>query len=179
MSKNNNHSISDIPWFHWPHMLIATGFGTGFWPWGPGTLAGLVALLAWICLYCTLPPVSLAVCNVLLIVTAFIIGVVTDNVMERYWGNDPRAVVIDEFVGTWIATLSALFCCGDNYTPIIYASISFILFRIIDIWKPLGCRWVDKNIHGGLGCMLDDVLAGAYAVIITLAIRYTHILNLL
>lgn len=128
-------------------------------------------------LYYLLPPVFLALCNGLLVIFTFIIGVFSDNVMEQYWGNDPRTVVIDEFMGTWIATLSALFCYGDDSRPIIYASISFILFRIIDIWKLLGCRWADQNIHGGLGCMLDDVLAGAYAIIITLIIRYSQIID--
>jgi phosphatidylglycerophosphatase A len=53
-----------------------------------------------------------------------------------------------------------------------------VLFRIIDIWKPLGCRWGDQNIHGGWGCMLDDVLAGFYALILTLLIRYFGIVEI-
>lgn len=78
-------------------------------------------------------------------------------------GADPRAVIIDEFLRTWVATLGALYCAGDWSVPVSLASIGFVLFRIIDIWKPLGCRWVDQNVHGGWGCMLDDVLAGFYA----------------
>lgn len=176
MSNNNNHNISIVPWYHWPHMIIATGFGTGFWPWGPGTLAGFFALIIWIWLYSILSPTMLALYTVLLIILTLFIGVYTDKVMERYWGDDPRTVVIDEFLGTWIAALSALFCSESEYEPIVYASIGFILFRIIDIWKPLGCRWVDKNIHGGWGCMLDDVLAGFYAFIITIAIRNCNLI---
>ena len=99
------------------------------------------------------------------------VGVYTDNVMERYWGEDPRTVVIDEFFGTWVATLSALFCFGSWHEAVAYAILSFSLFRIIDIFKPLGCRWIDKNVHGGLGCMLDDLLAGFYAIIITFVVR--------
>lgn len=176
MSNNNNHNISIVPWYHWPHMIIATGFGTGFWPWGPGTLAGFFALIIWIWLYSILSPTMLALYTVLLIILTLFIGVYTDKVMERYWGDDPRTVVIDEFLGTWIAALSALFCSGLEYEPIVYASVGFIFFRIIDIWKPLGCRWVDKNIHGGWGCMLDDALAGFYAFIITIAIRSCNLI---
>lgn len=97
--------------------------------------------------------------------------------MERYWGEDPRAVVIDEFFGTWIAVLAATFVSGSAYIAISLATIGFVLFRIIDITKPLGCRWIDKNIHGGWGCMLDDALAGFYALTLTLVIRHLHIVE--
>ena len=60
---------------------------------------------------------------------------------------------------------------------IILAFVGFIFFRVIDITKPLGCRWLDKNIHGGLGCMLDDALAGTYALILTLLIRNLQIIE--
>jgi len=82
--------------------------------------------------------------------------------MERYWGEDPRTVVIDEYVGTWIPLLVAP--CGENTW--IFALLGFAPFRLIDIFKPLGCRWVDTHIKGGWGVMLDDVLAGFYALII-------------
>ena len=48
MSNNNNHQLGEAPWFH---VALSTGFGVGFWPWGPGTLGGFVALLTWIGLY--------------------------------------------------------------------------------------------------------------------------------
>jgi phosphatidylglycerophosphatase A len=84
--------------------------------------------------------------------------------MERYWGPDPRAVVIDEYVGTWIPLLVAP--CGE-YTWIL-AFLGFALFRIIDIFKPLGCRKIEEICPGGYGVMFDDVLAGIYALIIVL-----------
>ena len=169
MSNNNNHQLGEAPWLH---VVISTGFGVGFWPWGSGTLGGFVALLIWIALYFTLSPLWLAVATVLLVLTTLCIGVWTDNVMERYWGEDPRTVIIDEYFGTWVATLAALFVDGPSYVAISLATIGFVLFRIIDITKPLGCRWVDRHIHGGWGCMLDDALAGFYALCLTLIIRY-------
>ncbi|MCD8282588.1 MAG: phosphatidylglycerophosphatase A, partial [Prevotella sp.] len=102
------------------------------------------------------------------------LGVWTDNVMEHYWGADPRAVVIDEYFGTWVALLAVQYVDAPAYVAVWLAIIAFALFRIIDIFKPLGCRWIDRNIHGGWGCMLDDALAGAYAAVITLIIRYAH-----
>ena len=169
MSNNNNHQLGEAPWLH---VVISTGFGVGFWPWGSGTLGGFVALLIWIALYFTLSPLWLAVATVLLVLTTLLVGVRTDNVMERYWGEDPRTVIIDEYFGTWVATLAALFVDGPSYVAISLATIGFVLFRIIDITKPLGCRWVDRHIHGGWGCMLDDALAGFYALCLTLIIRY-------
>ena len=48
MSNNNNHQLGEAPWLH---VIISTGFGTGFFPWGPGTFGGFIALLVWIGLY--------------------------------------------------------------------------------------------------------------------------------
>ena len=87
--------------------------------------------------------------------------------MEKYWGADPRAVVIDEYVGTWIPLLVAP---SEKHTSL-FAIIGFVLFRIIDIFKPLGCRWIDQNVKGGWGVMFDDVLAGSYALLLLLVIK--------
>ena len=119
----------------------------------------------------------LAIATVLLVVGTLFVGVWTDNVMERYWGEDPRTVIIDEYFGTWVATLAALFVDGPSYVAVSLATIGFVLFRVIDITKPLGCRWVDRHIHGGWGCMLDDALAGFYAICLTLIIRYAGLVE--
>ena len=174
MSSNNNHQLGEAPWFH---VIVSTGFGTGFFPWGPGTFGGFIALLIWIALYYLLSPLALCVATVALVLGSLFIGVWTDNVMERYWGEDPRTVIIDEYFGTWMATLPALFVDGPAYVSISLAALGFVLFRIIDITKPLGCRWVDRHIHGGWGCMLDDALAGFYAICLTLIIRYAGLVE--
>ena len=91
----------------------------------------------------------LFIASVSLVVGSFVVGIWIVNVMEKYWGEDPRAVVIDEFFGTWISVMSALFFSGTPHLFIALSTLAFVLFRIIDIRKPLGCRWIDKNIHGG------------------------------
>lgn len=176
MSNNNNHPLGEAPWLH---VIISTGLGTGFWPWGPGTLAGFFALLIWIGMFYLLSPLYLSIATILLVISTLFVGVWTDNVMEKYWGEDPRAVVIDEFFGTWIACLAALYCPSPQYLTVMYSFIAFLTFRIIDITKPLGCRWLDKNVHGGLGCMLDDALAGLYAIVITMILRYFNFAQLI
>lgn len=136
-----------------------------------------MALLTWIGLYLLLSPMWLLVATLALVVGSLLLGVWTDNVMERYWGEDPRTVIIDEYFGTWVACLPALFVDGPSYVAISLASLGFVLFRVIDITKPLGCRWVDKHIHGGWGCMLDDALAAFYASIVVLAVRFGKVVE--
>lgn len=162
MSSNNNHSLGKVPWLH---VIISTGLGSGFFPGAPGTFAGFIALMIWYVLYLVLLPTTLLGVMVALIVITTFVGVWTSNVMEKYWGEDPRAVVIDEYVGTWIPMLVAP---SGEYTTWL-AIIGFALFRLIDIFKPLGCRWIDQNIKGGWGVILDDVLAGFYALLLLLA----------
>lgn len=161
MSRNNNRQLGQAPWFH---VIISTGFGSGFFPGAPGTFAGVIALLIWYGLYLHLSSYVLVLTALFLIAATTLIGVWTSNVMEKYWGEDPRAVVIDEYVGTWIPLLVAP--SGEH--TIWVAIIGFVLFRLIDIFKPLGCRWIDQNIKGGWGVMLDDVLAGFYALLLLL-----------
>lgn len=88
-------------------------------------------------------------------------------------GEDPRTVVIDEFVGTWIPLLVAA-VPGNKLTTAILAFLGFALFRIIDITKPLGCRKMER-FGNGWGVMLDDVLAGTYALLILLAVRWAFV----
>lgn len=164
MSNNNNHPLGKAPWFH---VIVSTGLGSGFFPGAPGTFAGFIALVIWYAFYLVLlPPTLFWVTFALIIITTFV-GVWTSNVMEKYWGTDPRAVVIDEYVGTWIPLLVAPL---EKHT-LLFAIIGFVLFRIIDIFKPLGCRWIDQNVKGGWGVMLDDVLAGSYALLLLLVIK--------
>lgn len=165
MSNNNYRKLGVAPRFH---EILSTGLYTGLIPFAPGTAAAFVALLIWYGLYLVLNPIALLWTTIGLIIVVTIIGVWTSNVMERYWGADPRAVVIDEYVGTWIPLLAAP--CG-KYTWIL-AIIGFALFRIIDIFKPLGCRKIEQIMSGGWGVMFDDILAGSYALIIVIAVRY-------
>lgn len=164
MSHNNRHPLGEAPW---GHVILSTGLGTGFFPACPGAFAGFVALLIWYGLYLVLPPLALTLVTLALIVGVTLLGVWTSGVMERYWGPDPRTVVIDEYVGTWIPLLVAP--AGTDTWWL--AFLGFALFRLIDITKPLGCRAVERVCPGGWGVMLDDVLAGSYALVVLLVIK--------
>jgi len=72
--------------------------------------------------------------------------------------EDPSIVVIDEVAAQWLVLLPA------PLDPLPYAA-AFLLFRTFDIWKPWPIRWVDRHVHGGVGIMLDDLLAAGYAAL--------------
>lgn len=165
MSDNNFKKMGVAPRFH---EVLSTGLYTGMVPFAPGTVAALTALALWYVLYIILSPLALFIVTLVLIISVTIVGAWTSNVMEKYWGPDPRSVVIDEYVGCWIPLLAAP--CGK--WTLLMAFIGFGLFRIIDIFKPLGCRAIEKKIKGGWGVMLDDVLAGCYALIIVVIIKW-------
>jgi phosphatidylglycerophosphatase A len=137
-----------------PAGWIASGFGSGLAPVAPGTFGTLAALLPWLALReLALPFYALAV------LAAFALGVWASNwVIRTIKVQDPSVVVWDEFVGLWI-TLAA----APTGWPWIVAG--FALFRLFDIWKPWPVRWADREVKGGLGAMLDDALAGLYALL--------------
>jgi len=143
-----------------PAVLLATGFGAGLLPKAPGTWGSLLALpLAWL-IFEASGRAGLAVAAVL----AFAIGVWASNVcIEKFETADPKQVVIDEIAGQWLVLLVV--------PPgwLAYA-LGFVLFRAFDIFKPWPVSWADREIKGGLGVMLDDVLAAGYAAAVLFAI---------
>lgn len=82
----------------------------------------------------------------------------------KYWGEDPSRVVIDEMVGVWIPLL--VVPDGGWW----YVVAAFALFRFFDIVKPLGVRRMER-FRGGVGIMMDDILAGIYSAILLGIIR--------
>ena len=145
-----------------PAGWIASGFGVGLSPRAPGTAGSLVALLPW---WFFLRHLSLPTYLGVLLV-AFAIGIWAGGwVIDRIRIEDPSVVVWDEFIGQWVALLLA-----PAGWPWMLGG--FALFRLFDIWKPWPVSWADTKIHGGLGAMLDDVLAGIYACVTLQAIAF-------
>ncbi|MDL2212556.1 phosphatidylglycerophosphatase A [Bacteroides sp. OttesenSCG-928-D19] len=147
------------------HILIATGFGSGFSPVAPGTAGALLATIIWLVLSFLLPHNYLCIITFALIVAFTILGIWSANKLEPFWGEDPSRVVVDEMVGVWIPLL------GVAEKNMWYVSAAFVLFRLFDICKPLGIRRME-NLKGGVGIMMDDVLAGIYSLLIILGARW-------
>lgn len=102
-----------------------------------------------------------------LIVLFTVWGAWSATVAERYWGEDPSRVVIDEVVGQWIALLAV-----PAQWAWWHVLAAFVLFRFFDIVKPLGVRKME-NFKGGWGIMADDILAGCYGAAVLYLITAT------
>ena len=133
------------------HIIIASGFGSGFSPFAPGTAGALVAVIIWTVLFYVIPFNILLVVTSLLIVLFTAAGIWSADKLESEWGKDPSKVVVDEMVGVWIALLAVP--VGNVW----YILFAFLLFRFFDIFKPLGIRKMEQ-LEGGIGVMADDIL---------------------
>ena len=139
-----------------PALILSTALGLGYAPVAPGTVGSAAGLLLW----ALLPP--FASVQGAAIVVLFIIGSWSGSVAEQHFGrSDPGQVVIDEVMGMLITLFM---------NPVGWAGIglAFFLFRAFDIVKPYPANRLER-LHGGLGIMADDGMAGVYA---NLALRF-------
>jgi phosphatidylglycerophosphatase A len=144
-------------------VVLATWFGAGLLPFMPGSWGSLAALP------CAWAIHSLWGTTGLTLAVAMIFALgwwAAETVARASPIKDPGAIVIDEIAGQWLVLLPA------PLDPLAYTA-AFALFRIFDIWKPWPVRWADRHVHGGLGIMLDDLLAAIYAGLVLLALLAT------
>lgn len=138
-----------------PIHFFAFGFGWGLAPVAPGTFGTIAAIPVYLFLSQLTPSAYL-----LAVVAFFAVGVwLCGRSSEMLGVHDHGGIVWDEFVGFFITMMFAP-------PGLIWIVVGFILFRVFDIWKPFPIGWLDKKVHGGLGIMLDDVVAGIFALII-------------
>jgi phosphatidylglycerophosphatase A len=147
----------NISWWH-PSALIATGFGIGLLPLIPGSWGSMAALpCAW-AIRSLGGGIALAAAATL----TFAVGCWASERVARASGHhDPGFIVIDEIAAQWLVLLAAPL---DWRT---YAA-AFLLFRVFDIAKPWPIRMVERRVAGGLGIMLDDIVAALYALLLLL-----------
>ncbi len=144
-----------------PRHCLALGFGAGLAPRAPGTFGTLAAIPPYLLLAQLDWPLYLAA-----VALGFAAGVYLCRYTSDALGvHDHGAIVWDEFVGFWLA-MTAI----PPTWPWILAG--FVLFRLFDIVKPWPVRIADKKMQGGLGIMLDDLLAGGYALACLQAARW-------
>jgi len=138
------------------HKLIATSLGIGYVGKGGGTVAAVFTCICWYFWHELSMPGNWMTGGLTLFIT--IIGVISSDAVEPFWGKDDKKVVIDEVAGMCI---SLLFLPASG----VYIVTGLVLFRFFDIVKPLYIRNAEK-LPGGWGVMLDDVLAGICANIL-------------
>ncbi|MCS7082578.1 MAG: phosphatidylglycerophosphatase A [Bacteroidetes bacterium] len=134
--------------------LLSTGFGIGLFPYGPGTLASLT----WTLLYAVSGLAQLPLWGQLLgIAGLFGLALQASQHMQRRYGPDPPRVVVDEWIGQWLALLPA-----RAEWP--FYALAFGLFRALDILKPGPIQSLQR-LPGAWGLLLDDVAAGLGAAL--------------
>ncbi|WP_392566247.1 phosphatidylglycerophosphatase A [Utexia brackfieldae] len=145
-----------------PVHLLAVGFGSGLSPVMPGTMGSIAAIPIW-WLFHDIAPLYYW----LIVIVATIFGCwICQKTADHIGKADPGSVVWDEFVGMWIALF---------FMPVVswlWVLAVFVIFRFFDILKPWPIGWFDQKIKGGVGIMLDDIIAGIFSVIVIVAIGY-------
>jgi len=136
--------------------FLTVGF-SGLSPKAPGTVGSFVSLIIGLFLLQFLHVSTLFLLSLLVTV----IAIKQIDIYEKEVGaHDSSEIVIDELAGMWIA----LSICGINSSNfVIMAVLTFVFFRIFDIWKPSIIGKIDRDVKGGLGVMGDDVIAGIAA----------------
>jgi phosphatidylglycerophosphatase A len=133
-------------------VFIATTAYCGYFPFAPGTVGSAAGLVVYLLVWWTHSPLL----EVGLIVALFVLGTWASTKAEQYFGGiDPGPVVIDEVVGMLITL--AFIPVGVSG-----AVTGFLLFRVFDVFKPYPAGRFER-LHGGLGVMSDDAMAGVYA----------------
>jgi len=139
---------------NWKEFLF-TGLYTGYFPKGSGTVGALLALLFYIILHQVCGTYG-AIANVVLVILVTYPAIKLGDDAEIYFAQkDPQEVVLDEMLGFWVTMLFHPF-------SLIGTAMGFIFFRLFDIIKPFPIRRLE-HFRGGLGIMIDDIIAGVYA----------------
>jgi phosphatidylglycerophosphatase A len=135
-----------------PVHLLAVGLGSGLAPRAPGTAGTLVGVAAYAVLENLHWPVYVLICVLLAATGVFICG----RTARDLGVHDHPAIVFDEVVGYLVTMVAA----PPGW---LWIGIGFVLFRFFDILKPWPISVLDRRIGGGVGIMVDDVLAGVFA----------------
>lgn len=139
-----------------PIHFLAVGFGSGLIRPAPGTWGSLAGLILAISL-CFFPPCRTVF--IILSVLGFIVGCYLCESTSRDLGvHDDSRIVWDEMVAIWL-----IFAALPDYNWLYYG-LTFGFFRLFDIWKPYPIRYFDQKVQGGLGIMIDDILAAVYTL---------------
>jgi phosphatidylglycerophosphatase A len=133
--------------------FVATLGPVGFLPIAPATWgSAVVALIGW---FLPVPPLPI---TLVLLAIGTVIAIWVCGEAEKDLGHDAKPIVADEVIGQSIALL---------FMPhtILAFFAAFVVFRVLDVWKPLGAREV-QNLPGGYGVVADDVIAGAVSLVV-------------
>lgn len=145
-----------------PIHFLSLGLGSGLSPKAPGTAGTVLALLIYVVALQHLSLLHFA----LVILVSCLLGIYLCGATAKALGvHDHAAIVWDEFAGFWIAA----YALSEGW---LWLLLAFALFRLFDIVKPWPISLLDKHVKGGFGIMIDDIVAGLFALIILQAITF-------
>ena len=144
-----------------PVHFLAFGFGSGLAPVAPGTFGTLAAIP----LFLLMQPLSLPAYLLITLVVSLVGIWICDQSSKMLGVHDHSGIVWDEFAGYFVTMIAAP-------SGWVWVIIGFVLFRLFDIWKPWPVSVLDKQVRGGLGIMVDDILAGIFALLCLQLIAY-------
>ena len=146
------------------NLLFLTFFMIGKIKHAPGTFASFITC----CLFLVLINITnIVVIFFITLIIFFYFFVAINYSLDDFNSDDPQEIVIDEVVGQMLLLLAIPIYETLYLLPTVYYCIlAFLLFRLFDIWKPFPINYVDENIQGPLGIMLDDIVASLYSIII-------------
>jgi phosphatidylglycerophosphatase A len=138
--------------------IFGSFFYTGFFPFAPASFASLIWLLVWL-----FAPGGHWMTHWAVIAGLIPVAVIISGIMEKYYGEDASCIVIDEVVGMQVTLL---------LSPVTLKAglIGYVLFRIFDIVKPFPAGR-SQRLPGGVGVVVDDILAGSYALAVMVLLR--------
>jgi len=153
--------------------FVATGGFVGKSKIAPGTLGSIVGVLLTYIVYIILTRINICIQHNYFIISFWVIFLIILNLLGfvctsiyitkfNTKDSDPKEVVIDEIIGM---SLTMILCFPKMTNEYLYLILTFILFRIFDILKPWPISYVDKNIKGATGIILDDIIASLFASI--------------
>ncbi len=154
------------------NLLILTMLGLGNSKYAPGTVASFATCSIYIFFYNFQINIIYLIFGVVFI---FIYSVYSIDTFKNLFSKiDAKEIVIDEFIGQSIPVLTIYSFLENNNMGIfiLYTFISFVLFRLFDIWKPYPINKIDQKIKNGFGVILDDVVAGLYSVVILIILIF-------
>ena len=146
------------------NIFFLTFFFIGKIKYAPGTIASLATCILFLLLisifnFSTILYIALII---------FVLSLLSINYsFDEFKSDDPQEIVIDEVLGQMLVLLAIPVYETLYPLPILYYSFgAFFLFRLFDIWKPYPINYVDDNVSGSLGIMLDDIIASVYSILI-------------
>ena len=152
------------------NLLFLTFFKIGKIKYAPGTIASLVTCLLFLLLINIFNIFVLLLFTLIIFCYSFI---AINNSFDEFNSEDPQEIVIDEVAGQMLILLAIpIYETLYPLPKIYYCFAAFLLFRLFDIWKPYPISYVDKNVKGSLGIMLDDIFASVYSIIILTIILF-------